>query len=111
MEIKATLNNLRVSPRKVRLVADLVRGKKLGEAKLQLQFLAKGVSPAMKKLLESAEANAKHNFKISDPDSLIIKKVLINEGRTLKRFMPRSHGSAYTIRKRTSHAIVVLSDK
>ena len=110
MEIIAKINNLSVAPRKVRLAADLIRGKKISDAKLQMQFLTKGVAEKFFKLLQSAEANAKHNFKIADVDNLIVSKIFVDEGRKLKRSRPRARGSAYMVRKRTSHTTLVLSE-
>jgi large subunit ribosomal protein L22 len=110
MEISSKINNLRVTPRKVRLVADLIRGKKISDAKSQMRFLTKGVSEIILKALKSAEANAKNNFKIADTDNLVISKIFVDEGRKLKRSRPRARGSAYLVRKRTSHTTLVLSD-
>lgn len=104
------INNLSVAPRKVRLAADLIRGKKISEAKIQMQFLTKGVADIILKALKSAEANAKHNFKITDTDNLIVSKIFVDEGKKLKRSRPRARGSAYMVRKRTSHTTLVLSD-
>lgn len=110
-DITAKLNYFRTSPRKVRLVADLVRGKNLTQALSQLQFTEKKSAGAISKLIKSAISNAKHNFKINDREKLYIKKITVDEGPTLKRFMPRARGSASPIRKRTSHITVVLSEK
>lgn len=106
-EVSATLRNLQMSPRKVRLVADLIRGASVKEAQTQLQFSAKGASKPVLKLLNSAIANADHNFNL-DTSSLRIKTILVNEGPVLKRFMPRAFGRATTIRKRMSHVKIVL---
>lgn len=110
MKVKAKLNNLRISPRKVRLVADLVRGLDVADAKHQLHFLIKRSSKSMLKLLNSAIANAEHNFKLKESD-LYISELFVNEGPTLKRIMPRAMGRAFHIRKRTSHITLVLEDK
>ncbi|KKR10210.1 MAG: 50S ribosomal protein L22 [Parcubacteria group bacterium GW2011_GWA2_39_18] len=109
MEMLSKINNLSVAPRKVRLAADLIRGKKISEAKTQMQFLTKGVADIILKVLKSAEANAKHNFKIADTDNLIVSKIFVDEGKKLKRSRPRARGSAYLVRKRTSHTTLVLS--
>lgn len=106
-EVSATLRNLQISPRKVRLVADLVRGASVSDAQNQLQFSAKGASRPVLKLLNSAIANADHNFNL-DTSTLRIKTILVNEGPMLKRFMPRAFGRATTIRKRMSHVKIVL---
>jgi len=105
--MKALLKNYRQSPRKVRLVADLVRGKKVSDALVKLQFLPKRASGAMIKLIESARANAENNFKVSTTD-LIIKEITVNDGPTLKRSNPVSRGRAHPINKRTSHILVTL---
>jgi len=98
-----------MAPRKVRLVADLVRGKSVKDCLSQLKFTNKKASLAIDKLIKSAVANAKNNFKITDTDNLIIKKITVDEGPTLKRYMPRARGSVSPIRKRTSHITVILS--
>ncbi len=113
-EIKAKLNNLRIAPRKVRLVANLIRGKRVDEALSLLRFAAKKSSLPVKKLLESAIANAKNNY--SSNKDLYIYKIMVNEGRRLRRFRARARGVAGPIRKRSSHIIlslkeIVVSDK
>lgn len=110
MEAKAVLKYLRVSPRKARLVADLVRGKSAQSAIDALKFTNRAASLPIKKLIESAVANAENNHGL-DVDILWVKEVVIDPGPTLKRFMPRAQGRAYTIRKRTSHVSVVLAEK
>lgn len=109
MIIKAELKNYRQSPRKVRLVADLVRGKKVGRAFAELNFLNKRASEAMTKLVNSAVANAKNNFGI-EKENLIIQEIRVDDGPTLKRFRPRARGSASRINKRTCRILVILSD-
>lgn len=110
MNVKAHLNNVRISPRKVRLVAGLIRGLGVKEAKTQLQFLMKKTAPPMIKLIDSAAANAKHNYKLS-PEALYVSAITVNEGPVLKRGMPRARGSVFSIRKRTSHIALTLSEK
>ncbi|OGD23280.1 50S ribosomal protein L22 [Candidatus Azambacteria bacterium RBG_16_47_10] len=110
MNVKAKLNNVRISPRKVRLVASLIRGMRVQEARTQLQFLMKKSSLPMVKLIDSALANAKHNYKLN-PESLYVSSITVDEGPTLKRGMPRARGSVFTIRKRTSHIALTLSEK
>ncbi len=105
--MKAILKNYRQSPRKVRLVADSVKGKKVEDALLKLRFMPKRATDVLLKLIASAVANAKENFDISDP--LFIKNVEINQGVTLKRFRPRARGSAFRINKRTSNIVVTLA--
>lgn len=107
MEIKANLNYLRISPRKVRLVADLVRGKSVAQADAILRFLKKRASLPLRKLLKSAIANAKHNFN-SEKENLTIKSIRVDQGPTLKRFMPRARGMAAGIKKRSSHISLIL---
>lgn len=110
MEIKAHAKIVRISPQKVRLTADLVKGLKAGFAIVQLQVLSKRSTTVFIKLIKSAMANARHNFNISEPEQLIVKNVYVNDGPTMKRWSPRAMGRACTIRKRTSNITVVLSD-
>ncbi len=110
MDVKARLKNLRISPRKVRLVADLIRGLDYDEAKTQLEFSLKRSALPLLKLLNSCAANAKHNFKL-DESNLYVSKITVDEGPTLYRIMPRAFGRAFYIRKRTSHVTLVLSEK
>ncbi|MBI2023121.1 50S ribosomal protein L22 [Candidatus Giovannonibacteria bacterium] len=110
MEIKAQLNYLRIAPRKVRVVADTIRGKMVGEAETALKFLERGAKTPIKKLLNSAVANARHNFS-AERDKLFVKSIRVDKGPTLKRFMPRARGSASPINKRTSHITIILDIK
>lgn len=111
-EIIAKLRYLRISPRKVRLVADLIRGKSVRDALSHLRFSEKKTSPVISKLLRSAISNAKNNLKIESNDTgLYIKKISVDEGPTLKRIMPRAMGRADIIKKRTSHITVVLEER
>ena len=110
MEIKAKLNYLRIAPRKVRLVADLVRNMDVKEAETQLKFMPKRSAAPLLKLLNSAIVNAKNNFNI-EKDGLYIKELKINEGPPLKRWRPVSRGRAFPIMKRTSHIDLVLGVK
>src|SRR3989338_10010546 len=103
--IEAIIKNHRQSPRKVRLVADLVRGKKVAHALTVLQFLSKRASEPILGAIESAVANAKNNFQLGS-DRLYIKDIRVDEGVTMKRFMPRARGSAHEIKKRTSRIMV-----
>lgn len=109
--MKAILRNYRQSPRKVRLVADLIRGKKIPEAQKTLRFLTKRASRPLAKLLSSAVANARHNRGVADEKDLFIKEIRVDDGSTLKRFMPRAMGRATPIHKRTSHISIVLGAK
>ena len=109
MEVQAHLRNLRISPRKVRLIADVIRGMNVSNAKIQLEFINKKSSQPVLKLLNSAIANAKHNFNLSE-DNLYISKIFVNEGTTLKRWIPRAMGRASSINKRTSHITIALDE-
>ncbi len=106
-EIKAKLGYLRISPRKVRLVTDLVKGMPAETAIKQLSFANKRSAPALIKLLKSAISNAKNNLHL-DPQNLYVKEFRVDEAPTFKRFMPRARGSASTIRKRRSHVLLIL---
>jgi len=110
MKITAKLNHLRMSPRKVRLVADLVRGMDVKEAEIQLKFLTKRAAGPILKLLNSAVANASHNFNI-EKDNLFISEIQVSEGPTLKRWRARAMGRAAPIMKRTSHISLILETK
>jgi len=107
--MKAYLHNYRQSPRKVALVASLVRGKGVAEALTSLKFAGTRSSFPVIKLIESAVSNAK-NSGIS-PESLFIKEIRVDKGVTLKRMMPRAQGRGARINKRSSHVLVVLGDK
>ncbi len=107
--MKAFLKNYRQSPRKVRLVAGLVRGKKVTDAVNHLDFLAKRAGAPIKKLLLSAVANAK-NVGV-ETENLYIKEIRVDKGITLKRMMPAAMGSAHRINKRTSQVMLVLGEK
>ncbi|MDP2951135.1 MAG: 50S ribosomal protein L22 [bacterium] len=109
MEITAKLNNLRIAPRKVRLVADLVRGKSAYEANELLGFCVKRGSLPLKKLLQSCVQNSKHNFQIEN-DNLFIKEIKVDEGVKLKRWHPMSRGRAGAIQKKTCHITLILSE-
>jgi len=110
MEIKANLKNLRMSPRKVRLITGLIKGMDAAEAKMQLRFLNKKASDPVAKLLDSAIANAKNNFNI-EKDNLYIASIAVNPGSVLKRWTPRAFGRTSPIMKRTSHIALVLKEK
>ena len=107
-EAKATLSNYRQSPRKVRVVADLVRGKKVADAIEVLSFVPKRAAAPIQKLLLSAVANAKN---LSIPtENLVIKNLSVDAGKILYRSLPMSRGRAFKIRKRTSHVDVILAE-
>ena len=107
--MKAFLKNYRQSPRKVRLVADFIKGKRVSDAFVYLDTLPKKASLPIMKLLASAVANAK-NSGISDKD-LFVANVTVNKGIVMKRSMPRARGSASRINKRTSHVVLTLIEK
>lgn len=109
-QVRAVAKYIRIAPRKVRLVVDLIRGKRVGEALAILKFTPRGASPVVEKVLRSAVANAENNHNL-DVDSLIVKEVFVDQGPTLKRFHPRAQGRAYSIFKRTSHITVVVAEK
>ncbi|HEK3635243.1 50S ribosomal protein L22 [Pseudomonas aeruginosa] len=109
MEVAAKLSGARISAQKARLVADQIRGKKVGEALNLLAFSSKKAAEIMKKVLESAVANAEHN-EGADVDDLKVSTVFVNEGRSLKRIMPPK-GRADRIVKRSCHITVKVADK
>lgn len=109
MQVKVELNNLRIAPRKVRLAADLVRGKRAQEAQTLLSFTVNKPAQNILKLLNSGIASATHDRKMKE-DDLFIEKIFVDEGPKLKRWHPMSRGRAYPIQKKTSHITLVLSD-
>lgn len=110
MQAKAVAKTVRIAPRKVRLVIDLIRGKQIDEAVAILRHTPKTASPVIEKVLKSAVANAEHNFEM-DVNNLVITEAYVGEGPTLKRFRPRAMGRASAINKRTSHITIVVSEK
>ena len=108
--MKASLNDYRQSPRKVRLVASAMRGKSVPVALASISFIDKKASAVVKKLIESAVANAKSAHGM-DSANLIIKEIRVDAGTVLKRMMPRARGSSAPIKKRTSHIMLVLGEK
>ena len=110
MEAKAAIKQIRISPQKARLVADLVRGKDVGTAINTLRFMPKKAARIIQKLLESAVANASQNEAI-DVDTLYVKTITVDGGSTLKRIRPRAMGRASRILKRSSHINVVLAEQ
>lgn len=109
-QVQAKISHLRVAPRKVRLVCDLVRGKKVQEALDVLRFTKRGCSKDLLKLIQSAVSNA-NNKGGMDVDKLYINTLRVDQGPVLKRSLPRARGMATPILKRTSHVIVVLAEK
>lgn len=110
MDVQATLNYLRMSPRKVRLVTNLLQGKTVAQAEAQLAVMEKAASAPLRKLLRSAVANATHNYRLIE-NELYIKACLTNEGPKLKRFTPRAFGRAAPILKRSSRVTFILSQQ
>lgn len=110
MESKASLKYARVGAQKARLVADVVRGKDVNDAVKTLTYLNKKTALMIKKLIESAIANADHK-KTMDIDKLYVKSIWVDQGPVLKRFRPRAQGRAFGVRKKTSHINVVLEER
>ncbi len=107
---RAVAKYVRVSPRKVQIVIDLIRGKQVDDALAILMYTPKSAAPVVGKLLASAIANAENNLEMSR-DSLYVAEVYANQGPTLKRYWARSHGRADLIKKHTSHITIVLDQK
>lgn len=110
METKAIAKTVRIAPRKVRLVINLIRGKDVKEAQAILMFTPRGASPVVLKVLNSAIANAEHNNG-ANVEKLYVKEAYVNEGVRLKRMMPRAKGQGDLIQKRTSHITVVVAER
>ncbi len=106
---QAVLRNIRISPRKARLVADLVRGMPVSQALDALRATNKKASPLFSKLIQSAMANATVAATV-DVDRLIVREAFVNEGQKLKRFLPRAQGRATQVKKRSSHIIIKLAE-
>ncbi|MBM9535904.1 50S ribosomal protein L22 [Desulfobulbus alkaliphilus] len=109
METKAVAKYIRISPQKARLVADIIRGMKADQAVTTLRFMPKKAARIIRKVLESAVANADQTTSV-DVDSLYVKKIYIDGGPMLKRFSPRAMGRATRILKRTSHITVIVDE-
>jgi len=107
--VKAKLSYLRISPRKVRLIADLIRGKSVVRAEQILNFAVKRAAKDVLKLLKSAVASASHNFQLEE-SNLYIAKITVDEGPKLKRWRPRARGSASEIQKKTAHITIMLDE-
>jgi large subunit ribosomal protein L22 len=108
--MKASVKNVRISPRKARLVVDAVRGRSVSDALSILAFTRKKAALPVEKLLKSAVANAMDSHGVNDVDTLVIDQIMVDEGPALKRFTPRARGRATPIRKRTSHIRVTLRE-
>ncbi len=109
--VRAQARFVRITPMKARRVVDMIRGMKATEALNVLKFAPQAASEQVYKVVASAIANADHNHKLHDKDSLWIKEAYVDEGPTMKRFRPRAQGRAYRIRKRTSHITVVVESR
>lgn len=110
MQSKAIAKYVRMSPRKIQVVLDLIRGKKVGEAFAILKLTPRASAPVIEKVLKSAVANAENNHKM-DPSSLYVAETYANQGPTLKRFRPHAQGRAFRILKRSSHITMILKER
>ena len=110
MEAKAVAKYVRIAPRKVRVVMNLIRGKNVADAFAILKFTPKAGADVIEKVLKSAVANAENNFDMN-VDKLYIASAYVDQGPTLKRIHPRSRGQAFSIFKRTSHVTVVVAER
>lgn len=110
MEAKAIAKYVRIAPRKIRVVIDLIRGKNIGEAFAILKHTPKVGSEVVEKVLKSAVANAEHNYDMNT-DKLYVAAAFVDQGPTLKRIHPRSRGQAFKILKRSSHVSVVVQER
>jgi large subunit ribosomal protein L22 len=110
MEARAVARYVRVSPRKARLVVDLIRGKKIDDARAILKFSPRAAAEIVEKVLNSAVANAERNLHLKS-EELIVGSTFVDEGPTLKRIRPRAMGRAFRINKRTSHITVIVKQR
>ncbi|CQR71615.1 50S ribosomal protein L22 [Sporomusa ovata DSM 2662] len=110
MEAKAIARHIRIAPRKIRIVVDLIRGKNVGEAFAILKYTPKVGAEVVEKVLKSAVANAENNCDLNT-DALYVSQVFVDQGPTLKRIHPRSRGQAFKILKRTSHVTLVVKER
>ncbi|HWR38588.1 MAG TPA: 50S ribosomal protein L22 [Patescibacteria group bacterium] len=110
MEAKAVAKYIRIAPRKIRIVVDLIRGKNVGEAFSILKFTPKIGSEVVENVLRSAVANAEHNYDMNS-DALYVAAVYVDQGPTLKRIHPRSRGQAFKILKHSSHVTLVVKER
>jgi large subunit ribosomal protein L22 len=110
MEARAMSRHLRIAPRKARGVVDLIRGKSVGDALMVLDFLPRKAARLVAKTLKSVIANAESQQRV-DVDRLYVRRITVDGGATLKRFMPRAHGRATPIHKRTSHITIVVDER
>lgn len=110
MEAKAIVRSVRIAPRKVQLVVDLIRGKNVSDAYAILKNTPRRASYVVEKLLKSAVANAEHNYQL-EQNNLYVKEIYVGEGKTMKRFQPHAQGRAFQILKRTSHIYITVAEK
>src|SRR5262245_36003354 len=110
MAARAVSRHLRIAPRKARVVVDLIRGKSVGDALMILDFLPRKGARLVAKTLKSVLANAENAQRV-DVDRLYVRRVTVDGGATLKRFLPRAHGRATPLRKRTSHITIVVEER
>ena len=110
MEAKASVIFVRIAPRKVKLVIDLVRGKNIVEALAILRSTPRGASEIIEKLIQSAVANADHNYQM-DQNKLYVKEIAVGQGKTYKRMQPHSQGRGFAILKRTSHIFITVAER
>jgi large subunit ribosomal protein L22 len=111
MAVKSVGRYIRVSPRKARLVIDIIRGRDISDALDILRNSSKAVARTIERILNVGVSNAENNEEITDVDNLYIKEAYVDQGPTMKRFRPRAMGRATRIRKRTSHITIVLEEK
>ena len=110
MEAKAIARHIRIAPRKIRIVMDLIRGKNIGDAYSILKYTPKIGSEILLTVLESAVANAEHNCDMNS-DKLYVASAYVDQGPTLKRIHPRSRGQAFKILKRSSHVTIIVQER
>lgn len=110
MEAKAIARHIRIAPRKIRIVIDLIRGRNVGEAFAILKHTPKIGSEVIEKVLKSAAANAEHNYDMNT-DNLYVAAAYVDQGPTLKRIHPRSRGQAFKILKRSSHVTIIVKER
>lgn len=109
-QAKSVAKHIRIAPRKVRIVMDLIRGKNVGEAFAILKYTPKVGSEVIEKVLKSAVANAEHNYDLN-ADKLYVSEGYVDQGPTMKRIHPRSRGQAFKILKRSSHVTVIVKER
>lgn len=110
MEVRATISRVRISPRKARLVVDMVRGKKVSDAITMMQFVPNRAAEDVEKLLKSVSANAEHNYDL-DPETLWIKEIYADDAPQLRRFKPKARGRVGKILRRSCHITVVAEER